>query len=107
MGDSKVGAEQRERKLVLRPIIGLTANLSSTDLEQITARAIRKHRRLRDIAESKEQDLKGSLPKDALVDTVGAARLAYIEAMVDMHAQQAVVSTLLDLLGYIPTVTDN
>lgn len=40
-------------------------------------------------------------------DTVGAPRLAYIEAMIDMHAQQIVVSTLLDVLGYIPAVTDS
>lgn len=92
---------------MLRPVVGLASSLPKADLERITACAIRKHRRLRDIAENKEEDLRAIAQVDAMSDTVGAPRLAYIEAMIDMHAQQIVVSTLLDVLGYIPAVTDS
>ncbi|WP_287314326.1 transcriptional repressor TraM [Mesorhizobium sp.] len=43
-------------------------------------------------------------PPVAACDTVGPARIAYVTAMIDMHAQQTVVSTLLDVLGHIPLV---
>ncbi|NTJ11767.1 transcriptional repressor TraM [Rhizobium lusitanum] len=94
---------QPEQKIILRPIIGLTENLPKGDLERITIEAIKSHRRLRDVAEERwEQCSMESL--DPLAETVGAARMAYITAMIDMHAQQTVLSTLLDLLGHIPSV---
>ena len=94
---------QPEQKNILRPIIGLTENLPKGDLERITIEAIKSHRRLRDVAEECREQC-SMAPLDPLAETVGAARMAYIAAMIDMHAQQTVLSTLLDLLGHIPSV---
>lgn len=95
--------EQSEHKVTLRPVIGLTENLPKRDLEQITVEAIRTHRRLRDAAEARYKELCKS-PPVAACDTAGPARIAYVAAMIAMHAQQTVVSTLLDVLGHIPLV---
>ncbi|BCG76136.1 hypothetical protein MesoLj113a_72940 [Mesorhizobium sp. 113-1-2] len=43
-------------------------------------------------------------PPVSVGDTVGPSHIAYVTAMIDMHAQQTVVSTLLDVLGHIPLV---
>lgn len=94
---------QPEQKVTLRPIVGLTENLPRGDLERITIGAIESHRRLRDVAEERWEQC-SEAPVDPLAETVGGARIAYINAMIDMHAQQTVLSTLLDLLGYIPSV---
>jgi len=37
-------------------------------------------------------------------DTARKASQDYIQAMIAVHAQQTVVSTLLDILGYIPNM---
>lgn len=106
MGSLKTGPRHPERKVLLRPVVGLATNLSKTDLERITVHAIKKHRRLRDIADSKELAL-NALPLDGTdQDTAAAARLVYVEAMIEMHAQQTVVSTLLDVLGYVPNTKE-
>jgi hypothetical protein len=94
---------QPEQKIILRPIIGLTENLPKDDLERITIEAIKSHRRLRDVAEERWEQCSME-PPDPLAETVGAERVAYITAMIDMHAQQTVLSTLLDVLGHIPSV---
>lgn len=94
---------QSEQKIILRPIVGLTENLPKGDLERITIDAIKSHRRLRDVAEERWEQC-SMAPLDPLAETVGAARIAYIAAMIDMHAQQTVLSTLLDVLGHIPPV---
>lgn len=107
MANSKRVAEHLESKLVLRPVLGLTNSLSKADVEWITIRAIKKHRQLRNIAEAQERESKCAPSVDAPPETVGVTRLSFIEAMINMHAQQTVVSTLLDLLGYIPTVSDD
>lgn len=90
--------------MVLRAVIGLTDNLPKKDLEIITGEAIRTHRRLRDEAEALFPPY-GDLPPNAS-DSVGVARLAWVSAMIQMHAQQTVVSTLLEVLGYVPDVPD-
>jgi hypothetical protein len=91
-----------EHKLLLRPVVGLAENLPKIDLERITIEAIRTHRRLRDEAEALERSY--SEPKSKTADTVGASRLAWVNAMIHMHTQQTLLSTLLDVLGYIPEV---
>jgi hypothetical protein len=91
-----------DHKTLLRPVIGLAENLPRQDLEQITIEAIRKHRRLRDEAEALEVSYSDQPPKSA--DTVGQARLAWVSAMMQMHAQQRLLSNLLEVLGYIPEV---
>ncbi len=93
------------QKPLLRPIIGLAVNLPKRDLEYITIEAIRKHRRLRDAAEALEASYSDQPSKSA--DTVGHARLAWVSAMMQMHTQQTLLSTLLDVLGYIPDVPDD
>lgn len=95
---------QPEHKCVLRPVVGLTENLPKADIEFITIEAIKTHRRLRDQAEVKFEQWKSSEPV-AQEARVGAPRIAYILATIDLHAQQAVLSTLLDVLGYIPKVS--
>jgi hypothetical protein len=93
---------QYGHKLSLRPVVGLTENLPKKDLERITVEAIRTHRQLRDEAEALESPYVEN-PRTPS-DTVGSARLAWVSAMIRVHAQQAVLSTLLDVLGYIPDV---
>ena len=87
---------------LLRPVVGLAENLPKKDLEHITIEVIRKHRRLRDEAEALEASYSEQPSKS--VDTVGQARLAWVSAMMQMHTQQTLLSTLLDVLGYIPEV---
>ena len=104
MAFSEISDGPLRDKSVLRPVAGLTAALSKNDLERVAINAIKKHRRLRDVAEACEQ------PPIAIrtgEEAPGEVRLAYIEAMIDMHAQRMVVSTLLDLLGYSPRVPED
>ncbi|WP_315927424.1 transcriptional repressor TraM [Mesorhizobium sp. SP-1A] len=89
-----------ENKLVLRPLIGLMNGLEPKEIERFVVEEIEKHRRLRDEAIRLEamQDSK------AAGDAKSEASRAYVSAMIAVHAQQTVVSTLLDILGYIPGV---
>lgn len=95
---------QPELRSVLRPIVGLTENLPKVDLEKITLAAIREHRRLRNIAEAKHGQCSAAHHAVGACESVGPAQIAYIQAMIAVHAQQTVLSTLLDVLGYIPDV---
>jgi len=95
---------QREHKPLLRPVVGLTENLPKKDLEQITVEAIKTHRRLRDEAEALHAPYLETPPTKS--DTVGCARLAWVSAIIQMHTQQTLLSTLLDVLGYVPEVPD-
>jgi hypothetical protein len=61
-------------------------------------REIGKHRRLRDDTVM----LEAKLDAASEPESVREARQEYITAMIAVHAQQTVVSTLLDILGYIP-----
>ncbi|MDQ0322450.1 hypothetical protein QO002_004656 [Pararhizobium capsulatum DSM 1112] len=67
--------------------------------------AIRLHRQLLEKADQLFQ----ALPDDYKTGTAtgGAQHLEYIEAMIEMHAQMVALSTLVDLLGYIPNVSVN
>lgn len=101
MGAAKVGHAKAETKTSLRPIVGLTEGLSKPVLEAIVVEAILKHRYLRDLAELRQGEAQRCLLHG---DSNGAAQLACVRAMIDAHAQQAVLSALLDVLGYIPSV---
>ena len=87
-----------DTKLILRPLIGLMSDQPPEEIERHVVREIEKHRRLRDDAVMLEAKV------DAAADPEKAreASQAYITAMIAVHAQQTVVSTLLDILGYIP-----
>jgi len=89
----------------LRPVIGLTRGLCAAELETLTVDAIRTHRQLVANADQLFQ----ALPDDYKTGIVvgGAQHLAYIAAMVAMHAQMQAVNTLLGILGYIPKVPVN
>lgn len=88
-----------ETKIVLRPLIGLMSDQSPEEIERYTVDEIEKHRRLRDEAVKLE-----ALLDAAVVDGEKRTEMnrAYVSAMIAVHAQQTVVSTLLDILGYIP-----
>lgn len=103
MGNDTNCDAQLEPKVTLRPVVGLTEHLPKGDLEQITIQAIQTHRRLRDTAETKYEEWRKASPV-ANCDTVGPSRIAYVSAMIDMHAQQTLLSTLLDVLGHVPLV---
>lgn len=68
------------------------------EIARHVVREIEKHRRLRDDAVMLEAKLYAVNGSDSACD----ATQAYITAMIAVHAQQTVVSTLLDILGYIP-----
>lgn len=85
----------------MRPIAGLAEGLSKDVLEGIVVEAIHKHRYLRDIAEFRHKESHRLVDCDA---TRGPAHSAYVRAMIDVHAQQTVLSVLLDVLGYVPKV---
>jgi hypothetical protein len=91
-----------EHKPPLKPVVGLTENLPKKDLEHLTVEAIKEHRRLRDEAEALDTPYMENSKTTA--DTVGSARLAWVGAMIRMHAQQTLLSTLLDVLGYVPDI---
>jgi hypothetical protein len=85
-------------KVVLRPLIGLMNGLQPNEIERFVIEEIEKHRRLRDEAVRLEGVLESQVPGESKV----AVSRAYVSAMIAVHAQQTVVSTLLDILGYIP-----
>lgn len=87
-----------ENKLVLRPLIGLMTGLEPGEIERFVIEEIEKHRRLRDEAIRLEAIIESRPASEGKEE----ATHAYISAMIAVHAQQTVVSTLLDILGYIP-----
>jgi len=89
----------------LRPVIGLTDGLAPSDVETLTVNAIRLHRQLLDKADQLFQ----ALPEEYRTGKVtgGVQHLAYIEAMIEMHAQMSALNTLLGVLGYIPKMATN
>ncbi|MBX5272658.1 transcriptional regulator [Rhizobium sp. NLR17b] len=89
----------------LRPVIGLTRGLPSSDLEILTINAIRLHRQLVERADQLFQ----ALPEEYKTgkEAGGTQHLEYIEMMIEMHAQMSAVNTLVGLLGYIPRVSVN
>lgn len=89
-------------KLVLTPLIGLMNGRSSEDIQYFTILEIIKHRHLRDQASQLEIALSGGDPKKDRETT----EREYVSALIAMHAQQTVVSTLIDILGYIPDISE-
>lgn len=89
----------------LRPVIGLTCGLATSDVETLTINAIRLHRQLVEKADHLFQ----ALPDDNKTgkSTGGVQHLEYIEAMIEMHAQMSAVNTLVGVLGYIPKLVAN
>jgi hypothetical protein len=87
-------------KVVLTPLKGLMSGRPIEEIEWFTIEEIKKHRRLRDEASFLDGKL-SALPEgeEGLI-----LERQYVAAMIAMHAQQSVVSTLLDILGYIPEV---
>lgn len=84
-------------------MVGLAESLPKKDLEHITIEVIRNHRSLRDEAEALEKSHTDRQSTGA--DTIGPSRLAWVSAMMQMHTQQTLLSTLLDVLGYVPDVS--
>jgi hypothetical protein len=89
-----------DSKLVLRPLIGLMNGVEPTEIEWFVIDEIEKHRRLRDEA----TQIETMLDSHAAGDEKSETHRAYVSAMIAVHAQQTVVSTLLDILGYIPEI---
>ncbi len=87
-----------DTKLILRPLIGLMSDQPPEEIERHVVREIERHRRLRDEAVMLEAKVDAATDPDS----VREATQVYIAAMIAVHAQQTVVSTLLDILGYIP-----
>ena len=88
-----------KNKMLLRPLIGLMHGKVAAEIERHTIEELAKHRRLRDEAVRLEAQMEQS---DSEKDRVPEVERAYVSAMIAVHAQQTVVSTLLDILGYIP-----
>lgn len=99
MGISGNDRQRAQMQTAMRPIVELTKDLPKDVLEGIVVEAIHKHRYLRDIAELRHAASCRLADGDM---TSGCAPGAYVRAMIDVHAQQTVLSTLLDVLGYIP-----
>lgn len=89
-----------DRKLILRPLIGLMQGRDKGEIENFTVEEIEKHRQLRDAASRLEE----LVAKRADAGRACEVERSYISAMIAVHAQQTVVSTLIDILGYIPEV---
>ncbi|KQV39923.1 MULTISPECIES: transcriptional repressor TraM [unclassified Rhizobium] len=87
-------------KLTLRPLVGLMQGRPTDEVERHAIEEIEKHRQLRDAARRLEELV------DTHSDPVSGSEVerSYVSAMIAVHAQQTVVSTLLDILGYIPEV---
>jgi TraR antiactivator len=90
-----------DTKLILRPLIGLMSDQPPKEIERHVVREIEKHRRLRDDAVMLEAQVEAAADRETACET----SQAYIAAMIAVHAQQTVVSTLLDILGYIPDMS--
>jgi hypothetical protein len=87
----------------LRPVIGLTRGLPSSDIETLTVNAIRLHRQLVEKADQLFQVLPDDIKNGKAAG--GEQHLEYIAAMIEMHAQMSALSTLVILLGFIPKVS--
>jgi len=88
-----------QTKMVLRPLFGLMQGKKPSEIERYAVTEINKYRRLRDEAVGLEALLENA---DTAEEQTCAAERAYLSAMIAVHAQQTVVSTLLDMLDYVP-----
>lgn len=85
-------------KIFLRPLVGLLEGQSKDVIERLTVEALTKHRCLVSEAELAYDRFKSN--SDEI--EVSEAQEVYLSAMISVHAQQTVVSTMLEILGYIP-----
>jgi hypothetical protein len=104
MSDKNANAGICDGKIVLRPVLGLVDELDPSRLEDITIDAIFKHRILRDEASVSHRHLQELRDAQARSEEVRFAERGYIAAMIAVYAHQTALSTLLDVLGYIPNV---
>lgn len=93
-----------DSKTVLRPVLGLLEGLETSQVQEITIDAILKHRLLRDEASASHIQMEKLQGMQARPEQIRFAECAYVTAMIAMHAHQTALSTLLDVLGYIPDV---
>ena len=84
--------------MVLRPLVGLMHGRDPVDIERFTIAEMEKHRLLRDQAVRLEAQCRELGDSDERADLEND----YVTAMIAVHAQQTVVSTMLDILGFIP-----
>ncbi len=89
-------------KTTIRPLIGLLRAQPQDLIETLTIEQIREHRRLIDVVTKLELQMNTSAG-----DERAKAEYAYLSAMITLHTQQTAVSTLVDLLGYIPHVSSD
>jgi len=80
----------------------LIAPLSSDQIEKLTIEAIHEHRVLLAKAEAAFESLESAAAAKA--DTAGELREAYTRTMLAARAQQMVLATLVERLGFIPRV---
>ncbi len=99
--EENAGRANSENRTEIKPIVGLTKVLPKNVLESIVVEAMLRHRFLRDVAELRLAELRDEARGR---DAFDSARLAYIRAMIECYAQQACLSTLLDVLGYVPEI---
>ncbi|AYD04888.1 transcriptional repressor TraM [Neorhizobium sp. NCHU2750] len=86
----------------LRPLVGLLADTSEPIKERLTINAMKQHRALVATAE----ELFQNLPENVGSETEASidAHVAYLEATIAMHAQMSALTSLLAILGRVPTV---
>jgi TraR antiactivator len=89
--------QTRAKKMVLRPLIGLMRDQSPDEIERHCVEEMNRYHRLRDDAVVLE-----ALLASPGMSAAGEGGRAYVSAMIAVHAQQTVVSTLIDILGYVP-----
>jgi TraR antiactivator len=104
MKDKNTAGATSYSKIMLRPVVGLVEGLDPSQLKEITIDAIVKHRILRDEASALYVELQKLVGAQARPQEVSFAERGYIAAMIAVHAHQTALSTLLDVLGYIPDV---
>jgi hypothetical protein len=104
MTDKNANTGISDGKIVLRPVVGLVEGLDPCQLKEITIDAIVKHRVLRDEASASYIHLQKLLSTQVRPQELCFAERGYITAMIAVHAHQTALSTLLDVLGYIPEV---
>jgi hypothetical protein len=104
MTDKNTNARISESKIVLRPVLGLVEGLDPSQLRDVTIDAILKHRILRDEASQAHRVLENVQSAQSRPEEIRFAERGYIATMIAMHAHQTALSTLLDVLGYVPEV---
>lgn len=87
-------------RLTITPLIGLLQGQPREVIETLTIEEIRKHRLLIGEATALEQRLANVDGQEGQ----GELELAYLSKMVALHTQQTALSTIIDILGYIPEV---